>query len=83
MKYVPRPSQPESWRPQNASHWSSQWVKILAEVHYHQLSNDWRLVASNTHSIVAGFADNKTVYLIDIVLLTTNPDEIISKLNQG
>ena len=82
MKYLPRPSKPESWRPQNASHWSSQWIKILAEIHYHELSNDWRLIASNTHSIVAGFGDNNTVFLIDIIVLTTNPDEIIKKLSK-
>ena len=83
MKYLPRSSQPESWRPQNASYWSSQWIKILAEIHYHGLSQDWRIVASNTHSIVAGFSENKTAYLIDIILLTTNPDDIIKKLAQG
>ena len=82
MKYTPRPNQPESWRPQNASHWSSQWMKILAEIHYHELSNDWRLIASNTHSIVAGFGENNTIYLIDIILLTNNPDEIIKKLSK-
>ena len=80
MKYIPRSSQPESWRPQNASHWSSKWMKKLAEIHYHELSNDWRLIASNTHSIVAGFTENNTAHLIDIILLTTNPDEIINKL---
>ena len=82
MKYPPRPGQPESWRPQNASHWSSQWIKILAEIHYHKLSNDWRLIASNTHSIVAGLSENNNAYLIDIILLTTNPDEIIKKLSK-
>ena len=82
VKYLPRPNQPESWRPQNASHWSSQWMKILAEAHYHELSNDWRLIASNTYSIVAGFSEENTAYLIDIVLLTTNSDEIVKKLNQ-
>jgi len=81
-KYLPRISQPESWRPQNASHWSSQWIKILAEIHYFTLSDDWRLVASNTHSIVAGLSEDNTAYLIDIILLTTNPDEIIKKLAQ-
>ena len=80
MKYPPRPSEPESWRPQNAAHWSSVWMKKLAEIHYHELSNDWRLIASNTHSIVAGFTENNTAHLIDIILLTTNPDEIINKL---
>ena len=82
MKYSPRPSKPESWRPQNASHWSSKWMKILAEIHYHALSNDWRLIASNTHSIVAGFGKDNTIYLIDIILLTNNPDEIIKKLSK-
>ena len=82
MKYLPRSSQPESWRPQNASHWSSQWIQLLAEAHYHELSHDWRMVASNSHSIVAGFSEDNTAYLIDIVLLTTNPDEIVNKLHQ-
>ena len=82
IKYLPRSSQPESWRPQNASHWSSQWVKVLAENHYHELSSDWRLIATNTHSIVAGFSENNTAFLIDIILLTTNPDEIINKFYQ-
>ena len=82
MKYLPRPTQPESWRPQNASHWSSQWIKVLAEIHYNSLSDDWRMIASNTYSIVAGFAEDNTAYLIDIVLLTTNPDEIVKKLYQ-
>ena len=81
-KHLPRHNLPESWRPQNASHWSSRWVKVLAEIHYHQLSTDWRMIASNTHSIVAGFTENKIAYLIDIILLTTNTDEIINKLNQ-
>ena len=81
-KYFPRSNQPESWRPQNASHWSSQWMKVLAEVFYYSLSKDWRMVASNTHSIVAGFAENKTAYLIDIILLTTDTNEIINKINQ-
>ena len=82
MKYLPRPSQPESWRPQNASHWSSQWMKILAEIHYQELSNDWKLIASNTYSIVAGLSENNIAYLIDIIMLTTNPNEIINKLYQ-
>ena len=82
MKYPPRPGQPESWRPQNAPHWSSQWMKILAEIHYHELSNDWRLIASNPHSIVVGLSENNTAYLIDIILLTTNPDKIIKKLKE-
>ena len=79
-KYLPRSGQPESWRPQNAPHWSSQWIKVLAEIHYNSLSDDWRMIASNTYSIVAGFAEDNTAYLIDIVLLTTNPDEIVKKL---
>ena len=83
MKYLPRPSQPESWRPQNASHWTAQWMKILAEEHYHNLSNDWRLVASNTHCIVAGFTNNNTVYLLDLTLLTNNSEEIFNKLLQN
>ena len=52
------------------------------EVHYNELSKDWRLIASNTYSIVAGFSENNSAYLIDIVLLTTNPDEIVKRLNQ-
>ena len=82
IKYLPRQNNPESWRPQNASHWSSQWMRILAEIHYHELSNDWRLIASNTYSIVAGFSEDNIAYLIDIILLTTNPDEIVRKLCQ-
>ena len=82
MKYLPRSSQPESWRPQNASHWSSQWMKILAEIHYQELANDWRLIASNTYSIVAGLLEDNSAYLIDITMLTTNPNEIVNKLYQ-
>ena len=82
MKYPPRPNQPETWRPQNAAHWSSVWMKKLAEIHYHNLSNDWRLNASNRHSIVAGLSENKNAYLIDIILLTTNPQEIYKALTQ-
>ena len=26
-KYSPRPTQPETWRPQNAAHWAVKWVK--------------------------------------------------------
>ena len=82
MKYPPRPSKPESWRPQNAAHWSSVWMKKLAEIHYHKLSKDWRLIASNTHSIVAGLSENNNAYLIDIILLTTNPQEIYKALTK-
>jgi len=82
MKYPPRPSKPESWRPQNASHWSSEWMKILAEIHYHKLANVWKLIASNTHSIVAGLSENNNAYLIDIILLTTNTQEIYKALTQ-
>ena len=82
MKYPPRPSKPESWRPQNASHWSSQWMKVLAEIHYHELSTDWRIIETNTHSVVAGIGNNNTIYLIDIILLTANSDEIRTKLQQ-
>ena len=82
IKYLPRSSQPESWRPQNAAHWSAKWVKVLAEIHYRELSNDWRLIASNTHSIVAGFGKDRTIYLIDIILLTPSSDKIIKKLSQ-
>ena len=60
-KHLPRHNPPESLRPQNAAHWSSRWVKVLAENYYHQLSTDWRMIASNTHSIVAGFTKNKIV----------------------
>ena len=81
-KYLPRANQPESWRPQNAPHWSSQWIKLLADIHYHFLSHNWKIVSTNSHSIVAGFSNNKIAYLIDIILLTTNSDKIIKKLNQ-
>ena len=81
-KYSPRPTQPETWRPQNAAHWAVKWVKVLAEIHYSNLSNDWRIIASNNHAIVAGFTKENTVYLLDIMLLSTDPQEIYKALTQ-
>ena len=82
QKYSPRPTQPETWRPQNAAHWAVKWVKVLAEIHYSNLSNDWRIIASNNHAVAAGFTKENTVYLLDIMLLSTDPQEIYQTLTQ-
>jgi len=82
QKHSPRPNQPETWRPQNAAHWAVKWVKVLAEIHYSNLSNDWRIIASNNHAVVAGFTKENTVYLLDIMLLSTDPQEIYQTLIQ-
>jgi len=82
QNYSPRPNQPETWRPQNAAHWAVKWVKVLAEIHYTSLSNDWRIIASNNHAVVAGFTKENTVYLLDIMLLSTDPQEIYKALIQ-
>ena len=82
QKYSPRPNQPETWRPQNAAHWAVKWVKALAEIHYSNLSNDWRIIASNNHAVVAGFTKENTVYLLDIILLSTDPQKIYKALTQ-
>ena len=82
QKYSPRPTQPESWRPQNAAHWAVKWVKVLAEIHYTSLSNDWRIIASNNHAVAAGFTKENSVYLLDIMLLSTDPQEIYQTLTQ-
>jgi hypothetical protein len=83
QKYSPRPTQPETWRPQNAAHWAVKWVKVLAEIHYSNLSNDWRIIASNNHAVVAGFTKEDTVYLLDIMLLSTDPQELLNTLLQN
>ena len=82
QKYSPRPNQPETWRPQNASHWAVKWVKVLAEIHYTSLSADWRIIASNNHAVVAGFTKENTVYLLDIMLLSTDSQEIYKALTK-
>jgi len=82
QKYSPRPTQPETWRPQNAAHWAVKWVRVLAEIHYSNLSNDWRIIASNNHAVVAGFTKENTVYLLDIMLLSTDPQAIYKTLTQ-
>ena len=82
QKYSPRPNQPETWRPQNAAHWAVKWVKVLAEIHYTKLSTDWRIIASNNHAVVAGFTKENTVYLLDIILLSTDPQEIYKALTK-
>jgi hypothetical protein len=81
-KYSPRPTQPETWRPQNAAHWVVKWVKLLAEIHYTSLSNDWRIISSNNHAVVVGFTKENTVYLLDIMLLSTDPQEIYKALTK-
>jgi len=58
------------------------WVRVLAEIHYSNLSNDWRIIASNNHAVVAGFTKENTVYLLDIMLLSTDPQEIYQTLTQ-
>jgi len=82
QKYSPRPTQPETWRPQNAAHWAVKWVKVLAEMHYSNLSTDWRIIATINHAVVAGFTKENTVYLLDIMLLSTDPQEIYKTLTQ-
>ena len=82
MKYPPRSSQPESWRPQNASHWSSKWMKILAETHFKKIKCKWKIVSGNNHSIVAGFTNTKLTYIIDIMLITTDITIILSELQK-
>ena len=82
QQYSPRPTQPETWRPQNAAHWAVKWVKVLAEIHYSNLSNDWRIIATNNHAVVAGFTKENTVYLLDIMLLSTDPQAIYKTLTQ-
>ena len=82
QKYTPRSNQPETWRPHNAAYWSAKWVKVLAETHYTNLSTDWRIIVTNSHAVVAGFTKENTVYLLDIVLLTTDPQEIYKALIQ-
>ena len=81
-KYSPRPNQPETWRPQNAAHWAVKWVKVLADIHYTSLSTDWRIIANNKYAVVAGFTKENTVYLLDIMLLSTDPQEIYKALTQ-
>jgi hypothetical protein len=54
----------------------------LAEIHYSNLSNDWRIISSNNHAMVAGFTKESTVYLLDIILLSTDPQEIYKALTQ-
>ena len=83
LQYPPRASQPETWRPQKAAHWASKWMKILAETHYADLSNHWRVVASNRHSLVVGFTKTKKAYLLDIILLTTDANKIILNLQES
>ena len=83
QKYSPRSTKPETWRPQNAAHWAVKWVKVLAEIHYSNLSNDWRIIASNNHAVAAGFTKENTVYLLDIMLLSTDPQELLNTLLQN
>ena len=83
QKYSPRPTQPETWRPQNAAHWAVKWVRVLAEIHYSNLSNDWRIIARNNHAVAAGFTKENTVYLLDIMLLSTDPQELLNTLLQN
>ena len=81
-KYLPRLNQPEIWRPNNAAHWSSKWMKALAEVYYKPFADNWEIIENNSHSIVAGFGNDNIVFLLDIVLLTTDTNVIIEKFKE-
>ena len=81
-KYSPRLNQPEIWRPNNAAHWSSKWMKVLAKAHYNYLTNDWKIIENNYHSIVAGFGKDNIIYLLDITLLTMESYKIIEKFKE-
>ena len=83
LKYPPRINKPETWRPQKAAHWTSKWMKILAETHYNTLTNNWQIVSTHRHSIVAGITTDNTAYLLDIILLTTDVNKIISQFTVG
>jgi hypothetical protein len=58
------------------------WVKVLAEIHYTNLSTDWRIIATNNHAVVAGFTKENSVHLLDIMLLLTDPQKIYKALTQ-
>ena len=45
-------------------------------------ATDWRIIASNNHAVVAGFTKENTVYLLDIMLLSTEPQEIYKALTK-
>ena len=80
LRHPPRPNQPETWRPQNASYWAAQWMKILAENYYADIANEWRIITGDSHSIVAGFTEDNTAYLLDIILLSMDTNEIMQQL---
>ena len=80
--YSPRLNQPEIWRPNNAAHWSSKWMKALAKVYYKSFADNWEIIENNSHSIVAGFGNDNIVFLLDIVLLTTDTNVIIEKFKE-
>ena len=79
--HPPRLSQPETWRPQHACHYVTPWVRALAEKLYSDLASDWRVIASEAHSVVAGFADDGTVHLVDLCLLPETPEKVLEALD--
>ena len=81
-RYPPRSNQPESWRPHKSAYWTSKWMKILAETHFKKIKCKWKIVSGKNHSIVAGFTDTKSTYIIDIMLITTDINIILSELQK-
>ena len=81
-RYPPRSNQPESWRPHDSAYWTSKWMKILAETHFKKIKCKWKVVSGNNHSIVAGFTDTKLTYILDIMLITTDINIILSELQK-
>mgnify|MGYP001166433957 CR=1 FL=1 len=82
LLYPPRINQPETWRPENSAKWTCQWVIKLAKIFYNDKSKNWQIISTENHSIVVGLSDNKTAYLIDLILLTTNPTKILAYLKK-
>ena len=78
LRYPPRENQPETWRPQNASKWTAQWTKILAIKHYHNLTQDWRIISNSKHSTVAGFGKNNQIFIFDLTLITNINQDILN-----
>ena len=83
LKYPPRDSNPESWRPEQSAYWASLWMKILAKTHYTTLTDDWRIVSNENHSLVAGITKDNNAYLLDIILLTSDKKKILAYFNKA
>ena len=82
LSYPPRINQPETWRPENSALWTCQWVKIMAKIFYNEKCSNWQIISTENHSIVVGLSDNKTAYIIDLVLLTTDYTKILAYLKK-